>query len=348
MIESPAFFGEPEVSNRVTIKSIARDLGISHMTVSRALSDHPNVQQKTRERVQQRARELGYVRNAAAMAMRGDGTKIVGLLLPNIVNEFYARFADTMAKACKEHGYQLIIHLTDDNIEIECQSINRLREVQARAVVMVPAPGADGDSGESFGNLKVIQLIRHRPLDVPSAAVLINDHDALGEAVVRLAAEGHRRIAYIGATPALSSGRERRRAFLDGLAAAGLKEDPKLQFLDAPSFREGERHARRILTENLATAMVCGGFEISNGALSAYMDVGRRDGNEAAFVGYGDPSFYAWIGGGVSSIHVPVEDLAYQSVKLLDDETFEDSCGPGREKIFRAEVVIRRLSPQVR
>lgn len=336
------------MSNRVTIKSIARDLGISHMTVSRALSDHPNVQQKTRERVQQRARELGYVRNAAAMAMRGDGTKIVGLLLPNIVNEFYARFADTMAKACKEGGYQLIIHLTDDNIETERQSISRLREVQARAVVMVPAPGGDGETAESFGSLKVIQLIRHRPLGVPSAAVLINDHDALSEAVVRLAAEGHRRIAYIGATPALSSGWARRRAFLDGLAAAGLTEDPDLQFLDAPSFLEGEKHARRILAENLATAIVCGGFEISNGALSAYMDIDRQGGGGTAFVGYGDPSFYAWVGGGVSSIHVPVEDLAYQSVELLDDETFEDSCGQGREKIFQAEVVIRRLCPELR
>ncbi len=105
------------MSNRVTIKSIARDLGISHMTVSRALSDHPNVRPDTRKAVQDHARKVGYVKNAAAKAMRGDGTKIVGLLLPNIVNEFYARFANTLAQSCEDHSLHLIIHLTNDDPE---------------------------------------------------------------------------------------------------------------------------------------------------------------------------------------------------------------------------------------
>ena len=79
------------MSNRVTIKSIAKDLGISHMTVSRALSDNPKVKAETRTAVILRAQELGYVKSGAAKAMRGDQTTIVGLLLPNLANEFYAR-----------------------------------------------------------------------------------------------------------------------------------------------------------------------------------------------------------------------------------------------------------------
>ena len=69
------------MAQRVTIKSIAQDLGISHMTVSRALSNHPSVREETRKTVLERAAELGYVRSAAASAMRGDATGIVGLLL---------------------------------------------------------------------------------------------------------------------------------------------------------------------------------------------------------------------------------------------------------------------------
>ena len=82
---------------RATLKSIARDLNVSHMTVSRALSGHPNVKAETRDLILARAHELGYVKSFAANAMRGDPTAIVGLLLPNIVNEFYARFANTLA-----------------------------------------------------------------------------------------------------------------------------------------------------------------------------------------------------------------------------------------------------------
>ena len=129
------------MSGRVTIKSIAEDLGISHMTVSRALSNHPNVLKETREAVLKRARELGYVKSAAARAMRGDETRIVGLLLPNIVNEFYARFANTMALACEAQSLQLIIHLTGDDPGAEEKALERLHEVQAQGVVMVPSPG---------------------------------------------------------------------------------------------------------------------------------------------------------------------------------------------------------------
>ena len=121
------------MSERITIKTIASDLGVSHMTVSRALSGHPSVRRETREAIVKRAAELGYTRNAAARAMRGDGTQIVGLLLPNILNEFYARFANSLALACEEGGYHLIIHLTNDDALVERQSLGRLREVQAEA-----------------------------------------------------------------------------------------------------------------------------------------------------------------------------------------------------------------------
>ena len=70
---------------RATIKSIARDLDISHMTVSRALSGNPNVKAGTRALILARAKELGYVKSAAANAMRGGQSAIIGLLLPNIV-----------------------------------------------------------------------------------------------------------------------------------------------------------------------------------------------------------------------------------------------------------------------
>ena len=148
------------MKTRVTIKSIAKDLGISHMTVSRALSGNPNVHKDTRDRIEKRARELGYVKSAAARAMRGEATQIVGLLLPNLLNEFYAAFANAMALVCEQNGFHLIIHLTNDDIALEGRALDRLREVQAMAVVMVPAPGDGLQQETNLGGMKAIQLIR--------------------------------------------------------------------------------------------------------------------------------------------------------------------------------------------
>lgn len=328
------------MAKRITIKSIARDLGISHMTVSRALSNNPNVSKATRDAILARARELGYVKSAAASAMRGDTTRIVGLLLPNIVNEFYARFANTLATTCGQNGLHLIIHLTNDDPQAENIAIARLCEVQAMAVVMVPSPGGDELGSAHLRAMKVVQLIRQRPLVRQAAAVLVNDRDAIVQAVARLAQLGHRSIGYIGADTGLSSGRDRLAAFQQGLATAGLPVNPGLLRTDAPSFAMGRDYAGQLFTAEGATAILCGGFEISNGALNAFMDLPRARRSQCAFVGYGDPSFYGWIDGGLSTIRVPVDRLAHQTLAVVTDpDPVDDACFS-----FGAEFVDRGLS----
>lgn len=328
------------MSRRVTIKSIAIDLGVSHMTVSRALSGHPNVQKATREAILLRAKELGYVKSAAASAMRGDGTMIVGLLLPNIVNEFYARFANTLARLCAQNSFHLNIHLTDDNIEIEHQSIERLREIQAMAVVMVPSPCGPEHANASFGDMKVVQLIRERSTIASASAILVDDRDALLAAVEYLSDAGHQSIAYIGGASNLSSGRERLEAFRAGLEAQGLCQIPEIIVTDAPSFDLGRCAAEQILKSGVATALVSGGVEISNGALSALMDCEYPKSGDFAFVGYGEPSFYCWVRGGVSTISIPVDQLANKAIDLLKEIKGSSSTVTSRHK-FNAHLNIR-------
>ncbi|TCJ83035.1 LacI family DNA-binding transcriptional regulator [Cocleimonas flava] len=309
------------MAKSVTIKSIAQDLGISHMTVSRALSKHPNVSNKTREKIIKRAEELGYVKSAAATAMRGDSTKIVGLLLPNIVNEFYALFANEMALTCEEHSYNLIIHLTNDDSLLEHKAIQRLREVQAMSVVMVPTPENSHLNSTHLQDMKVIQLIRQQPMQVPFASVGVADSDAIIKAVAHLAEKGHKRIVYIGADEVLSTGRSRLKAFKQGLAEAGLEIRPELYFTDTPSFDMGSHYAHKIFERGDAGAIISGGVEISNGILNAFMQQHVRLDIDCDFIGYGDPSFYAWVNGGISTVHVPVKRLAHKVVDILHDET---------------------------
>lgn len=321
---------------RVTIKSIAADLGISHMTVSRALSNHPNVLPQTRETVLQYAAKVGYVRSAAAAAMRGDGTRIVGLLLPNIVNEFYARFANTLALACQQNAFHLVIHLTNDDTEVEREALRRLQEVQAMAVVMVPAPNGQIAPAPYPVGMRVIELIRRRDTSAVARAILIEDRQAIAQAVAHLARQGHRQVAFIGADAVLSSGRARLEGFREGLAASGLAEESGLVLTGAPSFAMGRECAQRIVAEGRATALICGGFDISNGALTALLehDAGLR---APAFVGYGDPSFYTWLAGGISTIQVPVEQLAQRAVEILGTD---ETTWSGTDS-FPAKLVLR-------
>ena len=324
------------VSGRVTIKSIARDLGISHMTVSRALTGHPNVQKATRDAVLRSAHELGYVRNAAARTMRGGRTRIVGLLLPNIVNEFYARFANAMALACEDASLQLIIHLTGDDPETETMALARLSEIQADGVVMVPAPGAPLPGQPATANMTVVHLIRTRDTPPPDFSVQIEDDKAIAGAVAHLVAKGHSRIAYVGADQALSSGRARATAFQKGIRAANLPDTPELIFTGDATLDGAYSQVSRLLETGAATALVCGGFELSSGALKALMEGDALRGKGFGFVGYGDPSFYSWIGNGLTTVAVPVEPLARRAVGLLADPD-----QPSNQKTHRFTATLR-------
>ncbi len=329
------------MSTRVTLKSIAEDLGLSHMTVSRALSGHGNVQSDTRRAVQERARTLGYVKSAAASAMRGRPTRIVGLLVPNLVNEFYALFADTMARACDAEALQLVIHVTNDDAAVEQQALQRLREVQAGAVVMVPAPQSDRPEPARPEDMRIVQLIRRRD---QAAALLIDDAAAISAAVDHLVARGHRRIGFIGADQQLSSGRERLLAYHHALQRHQIAPDHTLTITAPPSFRMGHDGAATLLDGKVSvTALICGGFEISNGALEACLGRGTRLPNDLAFVGYGDPAAYQWIAGGITTIRLPVAEMARGAVRGL-----AQTLGPTSERqisdSYPAKLIIRRSS----
>ena len=329
------------MSARVTIKSIARDLKISHMTVSRALSGSPHVKEETRKLVQLRAAELGYVKSAAATAIRGDGARIVGLLMPTLANEFYARFADSLARHCESAGLQLIIHLTADKLEQQRRSLLKLREVQAAAVVMVPTPGSDSRVNGQTGEMQLIQLIRTEKSKQSYYMALVDDRTAIIRAVKRLVESGHRRIGYLGGATMLSSGKERLSAFISGLQEARIDPLAELVHTGMPSFAMGYDRAPDLVQRNGATALMCGGFEISNGALNGLLEQSLRLPAQIAFVGYGDPSYYRWLEGGISTIRIPVELLASETAGFIE------AAAKGQEpklkqRAVRAEFVRRR------
>ncbi|WP_226781981.1 LacI family DNA-binding transcriptional regulator [Oceaniglobus trochenteri] len=304
---------------KVTIKTIAGDLGISHMTVSRALSGHPNVSAETRRLVSDHARALGYVKSAAATAMRGEGSRIIGLLLPNLSNAFYARFANDFAALCSERGIDPVIHLTDDSEVKEQAALRRLRALQVRAVVTVPSPRDDTlNDRVPLDGMQVIQMIRHRDEPVETASLDLDDAAAIRQAVAHLARRGCRRIAYIGAPHGFSSGRSRLGAYVAGMQQAGLAPSDALIRTARPSFRMGAASVASLLEDAGPDALVCGGFEISDGALDVVLTRGIAMPTELAFVGYGDPSFYRYISGGVTTIALPVADLTADAVALAD------------------------------
>ena len=305
---------------RATIKSIARELGISHMTVSRALSGNEHVNAGTRQTIIEHARSVGYVRSSAASVMRGDPTAIVGLLLPNIINEFYARFANHFGNLCAEAGFDLVIHLTNDDGQQEDKLLVRLQSLQARIVLRVPAPRSSDRPVNRLNDLKLINLIRTQDDYDSVGSLMIDDAPSIKLAVEHLAGKGCQRIAYIGAAEVLSSGRSRLQAYSEALGRCGLPFDETLVCTGSPSFNMGRDRMELLLDmPDAPDALVCGGFEISNGALETCLTRQLDMPEQLAFVGYGDPTYYRWISGGVTTVALSEPQLACEAIRMVRD-----------------------------
>jgi LacI family transcriptional regulator len=110
----------------VRLKDIASELGLSIVTVSKVLRNHPDIGEKTRTQVLQRMKELKYQPNLAARSLSTGRTSTVGLVVPDLLHPFFAQIATTLSAEVRRHRYSLIISSSEDDPELEQQEIEQL------------------------------------------------------------------------------------------------------------------------------------------------------------------------------------------------------------------------------
>src|ERR1041384_2265039 len=108
------------------LKDIARDLGVSAVTVSKVLRNHPDIGGETRERVLARVKELDYRPNQAARSLVTGRTYLVGLVVPDLLHPFFAEIAKSISGVLREKGYHLIISSSEEDPDLEEQEIDKL------------------------------------------------------------------------------------------------------------------------------------------------------------------------------------------------------------------------------
>jgi len=124
------------------MKDIAEDLGVSLMTVSKALRSHSDISEETRKRVLKRAQELDYRPNWIARSLVTRRTYMAGLVIPDLMHSFFAEVAKGVARRLEPHGYQIVISNTDESIEAEQRQIEMLVTRNVDGLIVATAQGA--------------------------------------------------------------------------------------------------------------------------------------------------------------------------------------------------------------
>lgn len=311
----------------VTIKDIAVRLGVSHPTVSRALRDSPSVRPETRRRIRETADALGYIPHSGARMLRRTRSELIGVIFPDVVNDFYSRIMSRLSASFLQHEYKLVLATSEDQPAIEREQIRSLREARVAGIIIAPTARPCAESIGLLAAIPTVQLLRRHPR-LAAPAVALDERAGIAMAVRHLAARSHARIGYIGSSSQLSTGRERVQGYLRTLRGMSLDSDPGLLRQGPPRRDFGHRAMLELLSLPAPpTAVILAGPELAVGALAVIREQGIPVPGRLALIAYHDPDWFELWGPGISCMRLPVDAMASAAASLLLESLLASDAG---------------------
>lgn len=276
---------------RVTIADVAEALGVAKGTVSRALNGYPDISASTRQRVVAAARKMGYSPLAHAQAIRTGRVRAVGLVLQleqhDAQKPFLADFLRGITRQASHEGWTLTV-ATAESEATGLATYRRLIDERKADGFILPRTRLD-DPRIALLRAEQVPFVLFGRTGNPEACAWydIASEDSMREAVRRLAAQGHRRIGFLGGNPAFTYAELRRAGFREGIEEAGLPRSPDLIAEGCTTEADARDAAARLLAVDEApTALVCATDLLAVGAVRAARELGLVPGRTISVIGY--------------------------------------------------------------
>src|SRR5215204_5913805 len=212
----------------VTLADVARELGLSKMTVSRAISDSPLVDAKTRERVMEVARRLNYQPNHFARALVTNRSFLIGVIVPDLMHSYFAEIMHGISTFARGSNYQILIGNSEEQIAREIDEVEALRWRTDGLIIAPTVPLSKADVYRKLieGGTKIVLF--DRTLDGVDCPMVTTDNIAVGVvATEHLIKLGHKKIGHLRGT-ATSTSRERFEGYKQALSKNGIQLDKSL------------------------------------------------------------------------------------------------------------------------
>lgn len=305
------------MKSRPTLKDIAAELKLSHPTVSRGLADHHSISEETKARIREVARRLGYVANSSARMLRRGHSDIVGALLPDLSNEFYAAVAQRLADDCSLQGRQLVLSISGGDPDRELSLVRTLIEARPSGLIVALGTNPLPQTLQYLSGTHCVQFLQVHPA-LQGPAVTVEDSGGARMAIEHLLQLGHRRIGFVGPLANLPIGDARLRGLHQALKAAGVELEAGLTHL-GPSTADFGFQAVQALMDRPAppTALYLSTAPLSQGGVRALSQRGVRIPQDVSVVVAGSTAWYDIWPGGLTSVTLPMAGLADSASSLV-------------------------------
>ena len=333
----------------LSLKDLASELNISISTVSRALKNHPDISPELTRKVQELAAARHYVPNPLAMGLLKQETKMIGVIVPDLVTHFYSSVISGIEEYAKNRGYFILLASSYESMEKEIESVSNLLKARVDGMIVCLSKETS-----RFGHF--IQLIENEiPLVffdrvcltelVP--CVVADNRNSVEKIVSHLKEEGFKRIAFISGPAYLSISQERKEGYLSGLKKSGLEYDPDL--LQSCSMLTEE--AIRITDSFLALAKPPDAiFAINDMVIFTVMRELKRRGikipDDFGVVGFADEFHATFSSPELTTITHPTREIGLKAAELffkkMEDPTFAETA------VLQTTLVARESSKKLK
>ena len=333
---------------RVSIKDIAKAAGVSHSTVSRALSDSPLIKAETKARIQRLAQEMGYSPDAIARSLVTQRTHTVGVVVTTITDPFVAEVVQGIEDTAQQNDYSVILASSASEPDRELAAVEMLRAKRVDSVIVTSSRvGALYlEHLERFGVPVVLVNNHNKQSGRYTFSVSVDNQHGGHLATAHLIQRGHRSIGYVSGPADHSDDAERLAGYRQALDESGITFDPALVVPGNGRLDGGERALRTLpgLAEP-PTAVFCYNDMTAIGLISAARQTGLSVPEDLAVVGFDDIPLAAHVHPSLTTVAQPQRDMGRQAMNMaLALMTADDSSIPFSDIVVKGKLVVRESS----
>ncbi len=307
--------------NQVTIKDIARELGISPSTVSRALKDHPDISPETKRLVNELAEKLNYQPNVVALSLRSSKTNTIGVIIPEIVHFFFSTVISGIEDVAYSAGYNIIITQSNESLAREKSDLKALFNSRVDGMLMsISRETVDFEHIENILSKGMPIVFFDRIYDTPgSSKVIVDDKVGAKEATLHLIEQGCKRIAHLEGPPNLYISKQRLEGYKEALSEAGLKFDESLVALcPKGTTEEGKLATEKLLSlKTRPDAIFASNDPAAMGAMQAIRQAGLKIPKDIAIVGFSNWQLSSLMEPPLSSVDQPGYEMGQEAARIL-------------------------------
>lgn len=317
MATLPATF--PEMSHP-TIVDIAKKLRISPSTVSRALNDHPDCSQRTKEIVRKTAVALSYSPNLSAKNLKSNRTTTIGVIVPEIEHEFFSSVISGIEEVAYECNHSIIVCQSNESYEREIENaILMIRHRVAGVIVSISLTTRNGHHFQLLSKRRIPLVFFDRVCDdVTASKVIIDDYQSAYDAVSYLIKRGRKKIAHFGGSKNVQIYSRRRDGYVDAIEKNQLPVLEKLMTNGQLYEEHGYNSFDVLLREgNIPDAVFAVNDNVAIGAFQRIQEAGLKIPDDVAIIGFSNDKITRLVNPPLTTVDQPSKEMGEKAAEIL-------------------------------